>query len=708
MNIDRLCRPCALEIMQFDADWYFNPSPTPRPVQLTLVIPRLKLPRVRPFGTARPRSDGNLHPPPWARAQRAVPPPEDDLRICPPTIPGQMALFEAQRELTEDHVKRISPRTFPEQGEVDRLIAEYAARYDYSSQWKRNVSGLARLALAAWLADGTALVEDSVISALPRMSGAVAQMLRDAGLLDPRCRKVPTISLPTPQDGYRRRRMKEKANSCLTCGAWGDRHACDSCRSWEKYWIREFGTCTRCALSNVPLSGGWCRACLIHVDINGPHSVAEPWVQLWLAIPGPRPASYREATDPPPVSPHRLHPGQGELFSAERVWEPALAAPQLPSMTPHDQELLAEFEQVMKERQWSEEVRSSARRSLQVLFSWLGTDAPIPEADVRALGRSPRRVFARRPLRLLADRGLLLPDPNRQTQPREHAVARMVEALPPGIREEVACWVRVMRGEGRRPHPARTYRTIGNYLSVLSPFLQDWSQRYTTLRQVTAEDIRDIIIQQDFGSAEKHMVAARRLFKALRQERVIFQDPTAGISIPKVLNPPVALPEDRLAGLLDRTDNLAFKTVIALVAVHGLSMHEVRLLRIDDVLLDRGRLLVHRTSRTRIIYLDELTADLINQWLRERHQRWPSSRNPYLIVSQVTAFEEGPVNALYYTPRFRKLGITASGLRQDRVLDEARTTADPVHLMQVFGICAATAMKYVNTAHPGRQSTIRL
>jgi integrase len=264
-----------------------------------------------------------------------------------------------------------------------------------------------------------------------------------------------------------------------------------------------------------------------------------------------------------------------------------------------------------------------------------------------------------------------------------------------------------MRGEGRRPHPARAYRTIGNYLDVLSPFLLDWSQRYMTLRQVTAEDIRDIIVQQDFGSAEQHMVAARRLFKALRQERVIFQDPTAGISIPKVLNPPVALPEERLAGLLDRTDNLAFKTVIVLVAVHGLSMHDIRLLRTDDVLLDRGRLLVHRTSGTRIVYLDELTADLINRWLRERHQRWPSSRNPYLIVSQVTALEEGPVNALYYAPRFRNLGITSSGLRQDRILDEARITADPVHLMQVFGICAATAMKYVNTAHPGRQSTIR-
>jgi hypothetical protein len=41
---------------------------------------------------------------------------------------------------------------------------------------------------------------------------------------------------------------------------------------------------------------------------------------------------------------------------------------------------------------------------------------------------------------------------------------------------------------------------------------------------------------------------------------------------------------------------------------------------------------------------------------------------------------------------------TPSKLRQDRILDEARHTADPVHLMRVFGITASTAMKYVYTA----------
>jgi hypothetical protein len=39
-------------------------------------------------------------------------------------------------------------------------------------------------------------------------------------------------------------------------------------------------------------------------------------------------------------------------------------------------------------------------------------------------------------------------------------------------------------------------------------------------------------------------------------------------------------------------------------------------------------------------------------------------------------------------------------LRRDRVLDEARQTADPVRLMRLFGVSGTTAMKYV--ARSGR------
>ncbi|KOU33644.1 hypothetical protein ADK54_41855 [Streptomyces sp. WM6378] len=49
---------------------------------------------------------------------------------------------------------------------------------------------------------------------------------------------------------------------------------------------------------------------------------------------------------------------------------------------------------------------------------------------------------------------------------------------------------------------------------------------------------------------------------------------------------------------------------------------------------------------------------------------------------------------------FTLTGLTATALRQDRILDEARHTSDPVHLMRLFGICPATALRYIHAAHP--------
>ncbi|MEU8512917.1 hypothetical protein AB0C76_15195 [Kitasatospora sp. NPDC048722] len=41
-----------------------------------------------------------------------------------------------------------------------------------------------------------------------------------------------------------------------------------------------------------------------------------------------------------------------------------------------------------------------------------------------------------------------------------------------------------------------------------------------------------------------------------------------------------------------------------------------------------------------------------------------------------------------------------SQMRQDRILDEAAVTADPLHLMRLSGIGESAAMRYVSAAHP--------
>jgi hypothetical protein len=44
--------------------------------------------------------------------------------------------------------------------------------------------------------------------------------------------------------------------------------------------------------------------------------------------------------------------------------------------------------------------------------------------------------------------------------------------------------------------------------------------------------------------------------------------------------------------------------------------------------------------------------------------------------------------------------MTMSQLRQDRIPHEAYETADPLHLMRLFGISDGTAMRYIAAAHP--------
>ncbi|MFH8732871.1 MULTISPECIES: hypothetical protein [unclassified Streptomyces] len=53
-----------------------------------------------------------------------------------------------------------------------------------------------------------------------------------------------------------------------------------------------------------------------------------------------------------------------------------------------------------------------------------------------------------------------------------------------------------------------------------------------------------------------------------------------------------------------------------------------------------------------------------------------------------------------------EFGLTLSGLRQDRILNEAAESAFPLRLMRLFGITEKTAMRYVTAAHPERTAKL--
>ena len=49
-----------------------------------------------------------------------------------------------------------------------------------------------------------------------------------------------------------------------------------------------------------------------------------------------------------------------------------------------------------------------------------------------------------------------------------------------------------------------------------------------------------------------------------------------------------------------------------------------------------------------------------------------------------------------------QIGLLPRQVWADRILDEARQTADPVHLVRLFGIHPSISVKYVQAAHPDK------
>jgi hypothetical protein len=143
--------------------------------------------------------------------------------------------------------------------------------------------------------------------------------------------------------------------------------------------------------------------------------------------------------------------------------------------------------------------------------------------------------------------------------------------------------------------------------------------------------------------------------------------------------------------------------MLALVAIHALTRSQISRLLLADLDRAQGQLRVRRTGRLdHTVYLDEVTMKLATAWLVERNRRWPNTTNPHLIVTRRTAVDDAHPRASkeVTTSPFRTIGVPAGKLRQDRILDEARSTADPLGLMRIFGLANHSAVRYVAAARP--------
>jgi hypothetical protein len=530
---------------------------------------------------------------------------------------------------------------------------------------------------------------------------------------------------------------KWPAGQCPVCLGWGQLRQSTCCAACAK-WRRAFpvqAACLRCSRVSHVSRDGLCRSCLLIIRSQDPgwilHPVPGRPLQLGFLLPGmhlPRASSLilpanrkdkaagditraRQAIQPArprpaqPVPAHLADPAQGVLFEVRRDWSFLTAGEldQLPALTPAASAVVDKLDRHARDCGWTTGSRNNATKTLRILLAWTGAGAPIPEADISALSARPSTTI-RRVLQFLRDRGMVIPDPGRQGTAVERTIQQRIQSLPEGIAGELGQWVKVVRGEGRRAHQELPFSSVRSYLNCFYPVLADWSQHVTSLREITRDDIQAALGQHPGVRAHNLLPALRSLFRALKQERIIFRDPTRGITLPSMRRLPAPIPSDLLRGLIDRASTPIARLAVAMIAIHGLGKKETTLLLLGDLDLPLGQLHVLRPTGTHTIYLDELSRTLVTGWLRERHLRWPLTGNPHLLVtSQTAADTAGPPIALTVIDAiFAGLGLTPSKVRQDRILDEARHTADPVHLMHLFGLTAKPAMKYVQAAHPER------
>ena len=136
-----------------------------------------------------------------------------------------------------------------------------------------------------------------------------------------------------------------------------------------------------------------------------------------------------------------------------------------------------------------------------------------------------REFMSERVLQFLDERGMVIPDPARQGTAVQRTIQQRIQALPEGIGGELLQWVKVVRGEGRRAHRELPFATIRSYLNCLYPVLADWSQHITSLREITRDDVQAALGERPGVTARNLLPALRSLFRALKQERIIFRGP---------------------------------------------------------------------------------------------------------------------------------------------------------------------------------------
>ncbi|CAM5521506.1 MULTISPECIES: hypothetical protein [Streptomyces] len=729
LNSDGLCRSCLQAIRtESDAVWALSlEGAPPRPLQLMVGVYRDKSADARPLrspatqgvGRGRDRWKSLLNRQ-RAAADGPAPP------VLPAQLTGQLALFTLPRTLTGATATAVADRPVRGWQQAWAAVGEMAAEHGLTGAWAYAVGQMVRLALAVREAEGVRLLPEPMLRDLPANADAVRLVLLQARMLEPAPKPMRFCAIEQPATAYftaAAAPVDRGPRPCADCQAWmpagGARRwsRCSPCRRWSAQQPR--GRCARCGREDLPLRDDRCRTC--H-PVRYPGAAPPPAAratQLVIDLPAgvsgpvrrPRAAAVPDTGWDAAARPVAVGCGQQALFPLRRDWTQQLAqvrhrqAGELP-LTETDRHLVAEYV-----RLWAHGHKRGHRadlRTLTLVLHRFGGQAAIEERDVHDLARLDPTLRAKRVCQFLRAHDLLVEDPDRHRDADATWAEARLGTLPGPLAAEVRTWVAVMRGQGRREHPPRSYRTVRCYLRCLLPLLGTWAgEGIATLREITDEHLTTALTGLSGHRRRRTAAALRSLFKALRQENVVFRDPARGLVGGCPTGLPTPVPGNLLAGLLDAAKTPFGRFVVVLAAVHALPSGEIRGLLTADLSLAHATLQVRRGPLRHTLYLEECTHRLAAEWLAYRHRRWPGSANCHLLVSRRTALDpDQPAVAKSTVREVLPKTVSLEQLRQDRLLDEALQSADPLKLMRLFGIGEKTAMHYVAVAHPERTAKL--
>lgn len=342
-------------------------------------------------------------------------------------------------------------------------------------------------------------------------------------------------------------------------------------------------------------------------------------------------------------------------------------------------------------RGWHYAVRASVDRALAVVLSGHATGDVVYHSELspalRALGISVERTVD-----VLTEIGIFLDD---RRPSFEDWLQRKLDGFSTGISRETEKWLRTLQAGGPRSQP-RNIATAWQYANMARPVLLQWSARYDHLREVTRDDVVNALAPLRGRQRQHTLIALRSLFAWARKNGVVFRNPTSrirvGDRVSKLIQP---LAPEQLAHPVEAATDPAGRLIVALAAIHAARTGAIRTILLDDVDLGNRRL----TIAGRIRPLDDLTHQLLVEWLQHRRNRWPGTANPHLIINQMSAVKTNPVSTFSSRKTLRGQPATLERLRIDRQLEEALTHGpDPLHLATVFGLDDKTAIRYANAA----------